>query len=51
MNLHIQLHRDVDSSAKIHKKIEKPRNTHAFFLYNVSDCNMFTNQCLMFTAP
>lgn len=51
MNLHIQLHREVDSSAKIHKKIEKPRNTYAFFLYNVSDCNILTFQNLMSIVP
>lgn len=51
MNLHIQLLRHVDSSAKIDKKIEKTRNTHAFFLYNVSDCNILTFQNLMSIVP
>lgn len=51
MNPHIRLLQHVDSSAKIHKKIEKPRNTHAFFLYNVSDCNILTFQNQMFITP
>lgn len=51
MNLHIRLLRHVDSSAKIHKKIEKPRNTHAFFHYSISDCNILTFQNLMSIVP